>query len=220
MAKAQALVGLARVQAVRQGVHLEQLTVGWMVVEAVASVAAGIVAHSLLLVAFGLDSGIELVSGSILLWRLAVEARGEDAEQVVRAEQRAARVVAVALMLLCLYVVVTAFYGLITRSHPDGSLIGVAIAAAAVILMPLLGMTKRRLAARLESGALRGDAANAFTCGYMAATVLLGVGLNTLFHWWWAEPVAALLFLFWLVGETREALEEAGERCEDTRENV
>ena len=77
--------------------------------------------------------------------------------------------------------------------------------------MPILGMRKRRIASRIDSSALRGDAASSFTCGYMAGAVLLGVGLNALFHWWWAEDVASLLFLFWLVGETREALEEARE---------
>jgi divalent metal cation (Fe/Co/Zn/Cd) transporter len=75
--------------------------------------------------------------------------------------------------------------------------------------MPGLGLWKRRLAARLNSGALRGDAASSFTCGYMAATVLAGLALNALFHWWWAEDIAALVFLFWLVGEAREAFEEA-----------
>jgi divalent metal cation (Fe/Co/Zn/Cd) transporter len=77
--------------------------------------------------------------------------------------------------------------------------------------MPVLGTAKRRLAVDLDSGALRGDAASSFTCGYMAAAVLAGVGLNALFHWWWVEPVASLLFLFWLAGETREAFEEARE---------
>ncbi len=77
--------------------------------------------------------------------------------------------------------------------------------------MPGLGLVKRRLAERLGSGALRGDAASSFTCGYMAATVLAGLALNAILHWWWAEDVAALVFLGWLVLETREALEEARE---------
>ena len=77
--------------------------------------------------------------------------------------------------------------------------------------MPYLGIRKRRIAARLESDALRGDAAESFTCAYMAATVLAGLALDALFHWWWAEDLAALGFLFWLAGETREAWEEARE---------
>ena len=199
------------VLAVRAGVRIEIFTVCWMVVEAAVSIGAGVVAHSLLLIAFGLDSIIELASGGILLWRLAVEAGGGNAERVERAERRAAWVVAVALALLCLYVLASALVGLITQSKPESSAAGIAIAAAAVLVMPWLGITKRRLATRLESGALRGDAASSFTCGYMAATVLIGLVLNALFHWWWAEDIAALVFLIWLAGETREALEEARE---------
>jgi divalent metal cation (Fe/Co/Zn/Cd) transporter len=200
-----------RASLVRTGIRIEVLTVLWMVVEAVVSIGAGVVAGSPLLVAFGVDSVIELVSGATLLWRLNVEARGGDGERVERAEHRAAWIVAISLALLCLYVLVTAIYGLVTRAQPESSLAGIAISAAAVILMPVLGTAKRRLAVDLDSGALRGDAASSFTCGYMAAAVLAGVGLNALFHWWGVEPVASLLFLFWLAGETREAFEEARE---------
>ncbi len=206
-----------RAAQVRMGVRVEVFTVLWMVVEAVVSIGAGVLAGSALLVAFGLDSVIELISGAILLWRLWGEERGEGMGQVERAEHVAAWVVAISLALLCLYVLVTSIYGLVIHAHPDSSLAGIVIAAAAVVVMPLLGVTKRRLAGRLGSSALRGDAASSFTCGYMAATVLLGVGLNALFQWWWAEYVAALVFLFWLVGETREALEEARGEKEDKR---
>jgi divalent metal cation (Fe/Co/Zn/Cd) transporter len=200
---------VARAQDVRYGVRLEVFTVLWMTVEAIVSIGAGILAGSLLLTAFGINSIIELVSGGILLWRLAVEARGGDTERVEGSERRAAMVVALALALLCVYVFASAIYGLLTQSKAEGSLVGIGIAAAASIVMPGLGLWKRRLAARLNSGALRGDAASSFTCGYMAATVLAGLALNALFHWWWAEDVAALVFLVWLVGETRETFEEA-----------
>ncbi len=210
-----------RAALVRTGVHVEYFTVAWMVVEAVVSIGAGVLAGSLLLVAFGLDSVIELISGGILLWRLSVEARGSTLERVERAEHRAAWVVAVSLALLCIYVLASCIYvlasaifGLVTQAKPEGSLIGIAISLAAVFVMPGLGITKRRIAARINSGALRGDAASSFTCAYMAATVLVGLVLNALFHWWWAEDLAALGFLVWLVLETREALEEARERSE------
>jgi len=208
-------VQAGRAALVRTGVRIEIFTVLWMIVEAAVSLGGGVLARSALLVAFGIDSVIELVSGAILLWRLSVEARGETTEQVERAEHRAAWVVAVSLALLCVYVLATAVYGLLTRSHPDSSLSGIAISIAALVVMPGLGLAKRRLATRLDSAALRGDADSSFTCGYMAGAVLLGVGLNALFGWWWAEDVASLLFLFWLVGETREALEEAREDHQD-----
>ena len=136
-----------------------------MVVEAVVSIGAGIAARSALLTAFGIDSVIELVSGAMLLWRLSVEARGEDTGHIERAEQRAAWVVAVALALLCVYVLATAVYGLLTQSRPENSLVGIAISIAAFVVMPMLGITKRRIAARIGSSALRGDAASSFTFG-------------------------------------------------------
>lgn len=206
----------SRAAQVRLGVRIEIFTVIWMVVEAVVSISAGILAGSALLTAFGLDSVVELVSGAILLWRLRVEARGEEAEHIEQAERRAAWVVTVALALLCLYVLVASILGLVLRSHPEGSPLGIAVSAVAVLVMPWLWFTKRRIAARISSGALRGDAASSLTCGYMAGAVLVGVLLNTLFHWWWAEDVATLAFLFFLVQETREALEEArGEKDDD-----
>src|SRR5712691_5126648 len=161
-----------RVAQVRIGVRVEVFTVLWMVVEAAVSIGAGLLAHSALLTAFGIDSVIELVSGAVLLWRLSLEARGQETERIERAEHRAAWVVAISLALLCLYVLGTAIYGLIIQAHPDSSLAGIIISIAALIVMPGLGVTKRRLAARLDSAALRGDAASSFTCGHMAGAVL------------------------------------------------
>lgn len=196
-----------RERALRAGIRLEALSVIWMIVEAIVSLGAGVAAASLLLVAFGLDSVIELVSGATLLWRLTVEARGGNAERVEWAERRAAWLVATALTLLCVYVLGSAIYGFARQARHESSPVGIAISVAAVVVMPWLGLMKRRLAVRLDSGALRGDAASSFTCAYMAAAVLVGLVLNALFRWWWVEDVAALVFLFWLVGETREAWE-------------
>jgi Co/Zn/Cd efflux system component len=198
-----------RTSDIQRGVRLALFTVIWMVLEAALAIAAGVLARSLLLVAFGFDSVIELISGAVLLWRLHVEARGRDLEQVERAEQRATRIVAVALSGLCVYVLATAVYGLVAQEHPDSSPLGIGVSLAAVLAMPLLAFAKRRVARRIGSEALRGDAASSMTCGYMAATVLVGLALNRLFGWWWAEDLAALVFLVWLIGETREAVEEA-----------
>jgi divalent metal cation (Fe/Co/Zn/Cd) transporter len=194
---------------IRQGVRIEQLTIAWMVIEMAVSIGAGIAAGSVLLTAFGIDSLIELVSGGILLWRLQIESRQGDVERVEQAEQRATWVVAITLALLCIYVLVTAVYGLIVHSNPESSIIGIGISAAAVLFMPYLAVTKRRIAGRIHSDALSGDADNSITCAYMAGTVLAGLAFNTLFGWWWAEYIAALLFLVWLARETWEAFEEA-----------
>ncbi len=192
-------------------VRVEWFTVGWMIVEAIVSIAAGLVARSLLLTAFGLDSVIELITATILLWRLRVESSGAATARVETAEHRAQWVTASALVLLCLYVLATAVADLLGVTQSEGSIVGILISLAAVVVMPWLAWTKRRLAKELGSEALRNDAASSLTCGYMAATVLVGVVLTTLFGWWWAEGVAALVFLVWLAQETREAIEEARE---------
>ncbi len=207
-------VNVSRAAQVRTGVRIEVFTVIWMVIEAAVSIGAGILAGSALLTAFGLDSVIELLSGAILLRRLLEEAKEGNTQRVERAEHRAAWIVALALTLLCVYVLLTAVYGLVTHAQPESSLVGIAVSIAAVIVMPWLALVKRRIAKRIDSAALRGDAASSLTCGYMAATVLVGLALNALFHWWWAEGIAALVFLFWLIGETREAFAEARESKE------
>jgi len=195
----------ARTRDLRSGLRLEILTVIWMALEAAISIGAGIVARSFLLTAFGLDSVVELVSGAILLWRLSLETRGADVARAEQAEQRATWFVAVTLGLLCIFVLATSIYSLITQAKPESSPVGIAVALAAGVVMPYLGISKRMIASRIGSDALRGDAAESFTCAYMAAAVLAGLALDALFHWWWAEPLAALVFLFWLVGETRDA---------------
>jgi divalent metal cation (Fe/Co/Zn/Cd) transporter len=196
-------------RAARAGVRIEQITVAWMTVEAALSIGAGIVVHSLLLVAFGLDSLIELATSAILLWRLSVQARGGSLAHIEEAERRSTWMVAFALIALCLYIAVSVWIGLVTQERPDSSFIGLTIAAVAVIGMPILARRKRQLAAQLDSAALRGDAACSMTCAAMAATLFAGLVLNALLGWWWAESIAALTFLVWLVPEACAALEGA-----------
>jgi divalent metal cation (Fe/Co/Zn/Cd) transporter len=198
-----------RSEDVRAGVRIEVVTIAWMAVEMGVAIGAGIAAGSVLLVAFGLDRLIELVSGGMLLWRLRVESRGDDIERVERAEKRAERVVAVTLALLCVYVLGSAVYGLIAHTTPENSPPGMAVSAAAVLAMPYLAVVKRRIAGRIHSEALAGDAVESITCAYMAGTVLVGLALFALFGWWWVDKAAALVFLVWLGRETWEAWEEA-----------
>jgi divalent metal cation (Fe/Co/Zn/Cd) transporter len=198
-----------RLAGIRSGIRIEVITILWMLLEMAGAIAAGLAAHSLLLVAFGLDSLIELVSGAILLWRLNVESQGGELARLEQAERRAAWVVAITLGLLCVYVLVSGVYGLLVHSRPTGTLLGIAITALAVVIMPFLAVSKRRISRSIESKALAGDAVNSITCAYMAGTVLVGLLLNRLFGWWWVENAAALLFLIWLLRETLEAFEEA-----------
>jgi divalent metal cation (Fe/Co/Zn/Cd) transporter len=186
-------------------VRLEVVTVGWMTLEAAIALGAGWFAHSVLLTAFGLDSVIELLSGGILLWRLVLEASGERLEHVETAERRAAWVVAVALTLLCGYVVASAVVGFWQHDYEVTPWVGMVLALVAMVGMPVLAWRKRIVSERLKSAALRGDAACSLTCAYMAGTLFVGLGVTAIFGWWWFASVATLGFLYFLVPEARAA---------------
>jgi divalent metal cation (Fe/Co/Zn/Cd) transporter len=124
-------------------------------------------------------------------------------------ERRATQISAVLLALLCVYLVGVGLAGLVARLRPEGSAVGVGVAAAAVVVMPLLAWRKRRVNVTLGSSALRADIAETITCAYMAAATLAGVALNLIAGLWWAEYVAALLLLIFIAMETKEAIESA-----------
>jgi divalent metal cation (Fe/Co/Zn/Cd) transporter len=180
-----------------------------MVAEAALAIGAGVAARSVLLTAFGFDSVIELLSGIVVWRRLNFEARGRSQDGVERMERTTARISAVLLILLCAYVVVTSLGGLLVRLKPEGSVLGIAVAAAALVVMPLLALAKTRANRDIGSASLRADIAETITCAYMAAVTLAGIALSSLLGVWWLQYVAAIALLIWLVPETREALEAA-----------
>ena len=194
-------------EAVRRGQLLEYLTVGWNAVEAVASIGAGLLAGSVALVGFGVDSVIESTSGAVLLWRLREGERGEQRERA------ALRLVGVSFLLLAGYVLFGAVKSLVTREPPGASRVGIVVAALSLVVMPLLARAKRRVAARLDSRALRADSRQTDLCAYLSAILLAGLALNALFGWWWADPAAALLMTPIIAREGVEALR--GETCGD-----
>jgi divalent metal cation (Fe/Co/Zn/Cd) transporter len=198
-----------RAAALRWGVRLEILTVVWMTAEAVLAIGAGIAARSVLLTAFGFDSVVELLSGVVLLRRLGLEARGASDASAERMELATTRISAALLVLLCIYVVTTSIAGLAVGLQPEASIVGMAVAAVAVVAMPLLALAKARANRTIASASLRADIAETVTCAYMAGVTLAGVALSALFGLWWIQYLAALALLYWLVPETREAIEAA-----------
>ena len=207
-----------RTSAIRRGVRLEAFTVLWMAVEAVLAIGAGIAARSVLLTAFGADSLIELLSGATLLWRLRVEAAGGNDARVDAVEKRAVWISAVLLILLCAYVALTSVAGFVLRIEPERSWLGVAVSAAAVVVMPWLAARKRAANRTIQSAALRADIAESATCAYLAGITLIGAAVNALTGLWWVEYLAAVVLLRWLIPEAREAAEAARSgkaRCED-----
>jgi divalent metal cation (Fe/Co/Zn/Cd) transporter len=195
-----------RAQAVARGVRLERVTVVWMVAEAALALGAGVAARSVLLTAFGFDSVIELLSGVVLLRRLSAEARGDGVEDVQRLERSTTRISGLLLVLLCGFVVFTSVAGLIAGVKPEGSILGLAVAAVAAVAMPALARAKARANHDIGSAALRADIAETITCAYMAGVTLAGLATSMLLGLWWLQYIAALALLIWLVPETREAL--------------
>lgn len=190
---------------------LEYFTIGWNVIEAIVAIIAGWVAGSIALVGFGLDSVIESVSGVILLWRLRKELSGATGERVEKLEQKALLGVGLTFWLLAAYIAYEAIEKLINREAPQSSAIGVILAIASLIVMPLLAWSKRFVAERIESRALEADAMETIVCAYLSFTLLLGLALNAVLGWWWADPIAAIFMLPVLVKEGHEAIKEARE---------
>jgi divalent metal cation (Fe/Co/Zn/Cd) transporter len=197
----------SRTAAVALGIRLEIATVVWMAAEASIALIAGLMARSVLLAAFGFDSVIELLSGLVLLWRLSAESRGGGVERVERAEHTTARVSAALLLALCAFVIVSSAVGLLAGVKPEGSFLGIGVAAVAVVAMPALAFGKSRANRLIGSASLRADIAETVTCAYMAGVTLLGVALSMSLGLWWVQYLFALALLIWLVPEAREAFE-------------
>lgn len=203
---------VAREALVRRAFRLEWATLGWDVIEAVVAIGAGVSAHSLILLAFGLDSVIELASAAVLIWRLNVEIRhGEDFPEAV--EHRAARIGGVLLFALALYVVGSAGWSLYNRHGQEFSLAGLVLAVLAIPIMYALARAKLKIAGRIGSRALRADAVESITCGWLSAVVVVGLAAQWALDVWWVDSVSALVLVPFLVKEAREAWE--GEECCD-----
>lgn len=191
---------------------LERVTVAWMVVEAAVALASGIAAHSVTLVAFGADSVIELISAGVLLWRLDVEVR-RGAEFSMDAEERASKIAGALLFALATYVVFSAGWSLWTRMGEEFSALGLAVALVAIPVMYILAKSKMRVAEQLGSRALRADAVESLTCGYLSVVVVVGLVADLLLKAWWVDGVTSLAIIWLLVREGREAW--SGETCCD-----
>lgn len=175
-------------------------------IEAGIALASGWRAHSIALVGFGIDSVIELAAAALLLWRLSVEARGAEHETVEKTERRVHLFVGVTFLLLALYVTGQASWVLWTGKVADESVVGIVLAAASLVIMPLVAWGKLRTARELGSAALRAEAKETLACSYLSFALLLGLVANAAAGWWWADPVAALLMVPWLIKEGREGL--------------
>jgi divalent metal cation (Fe/Co/Zn/Cd) transporter len=195
----------------RVGLWLVAVTLAYNVGEAVVALWAGRRADSIALVGFGLDSVIECAAGAVLLWHLSAERRRVPEEMIEARERRVHRFVGATFFALAAYVAVEAGWSLWQREMPAKSVVGIVLACVALVLMPLVAWGKLRAAREVGSRALAAEAKETLACSYLSFTLLVGVTANAALGWWWADPVAALLMVPWLVREGREGWE--GETC-------
>jgi divalent metal cation (Fe/Co/Zn/Cd) transporter len=195
----------------RIGLWLVGATMAYNVAEGVLAVWAGAQADSIALVGFGLDSFIECAAAAALLWRLGVETRGASHEAVERSERRVHRFVGATFVALAVYVLGQAGWTLWKQETVAESAIGIILAAVSLVVMPLVAWGKLRAARAMHSAALRAEAKETLACSYLSFTLLLGLVAHAVAGWWWADPVAALLMVPWLVKEGMEGLR--GEAC-------
>lgn len=184
----------------RRAARLQVLTVAWMAVEAVAAIAAAWIAQSPALLGFGGDSAIELLSAIIVLWRF------RTSSDSARAEKLAARMAGTLLFLLAAFVITTSALSLLGFREPRASFAGIVVLVVAAAGMPWLAGQKRKVAAQFSSGSLRADAAESALCGYLSLIALAGLLASAFLHAPWADPLAALALVPFIVKEALEAI--------------
>ena len=201
---------LERAAVVRRGRRLEHFTITWNALEGLVAVVAGAVAGSISLVGFGIDSFIEVTSGSVLLWRMSVDA---EVHQRERNEKRALKLVGVCLLALAAYIAYESVRDLWSGRPPEHSVPGIILACVSLVVMPLLSRAKRKVGRALGSSAMQADAKQTEFCTYLSAILLMGLLLNTLFGLWWADPMAALVMVPIIAKEGIEGLQ--GKACDE-----
>src|SRR5215470_17505636 len=203
-------VALGRTAVARRGQRLEYFTIAWNAFEGIVAIGAGLFARSISLVGFGIDSFIEVTSGSVLLWRMSVDANVRYRE---RNEKRALRIVGLCFLLLAVYIAFESGSDLWFRRAPEHSIPGIVLACASLVVMPLLSWSKRKVGYALISAAMHADAKQTQFCTYLSAILLVGLILNAVFGLWWADPIAALIMVPIIAKEGIEGVQ--GKTCHD-----
>ncbi len=201
-----------RILLLRKGFKLTIFTVVWNVLEGIIAISAGILANSVALISFGVDSFVETTSAIAVSWRLADEIKHQSAQRAEAVEKIAVRITGVILLLLAIYIVFDAGRRLLGfGEEADKSFVGMALTGLSVIVMPIVARAKLKVANSINSGSLRADAIETIACTWLSVTTLTGLSLNAIFGWAWADPVAALLIVPLVIKEGLEALK--GQHC-------
>ena len=191
---------------IRRAKALSWLSLAYMTVEGAIGITAAILASSVALLGFGLDSVIEGLASIIVIWRFTGTRRLSE-----HAELRAERLVAITFFLLAPYIIQDAIRTLISGEHPATSWLGIGLSISSIIVMPALGKAKQEIGQRLGSGATAGEGTQNILCAYLAAGVLTGLVLNAAFGLWWADPLVAVSIGALALNEGRQTWR--GEGC-------
>jgi divalent metal cation (Fe/Co/Zn/Cd) transporter len=184
----------------RQAKLLSWVSLSYMALEGAVAIVAGIVAGSIALIGFGLDSAIEGFASVVIVWRFTGSRTLSH-----HAEERAQKLVAVQFFILAPYVAVESVRTLINASHAETSIVGIALAASSLVIMPWLGRAKQRIGSRIGSSATASEGKQNFLCAYLAAALLVGLLGNAVFGAWWLDPLVGLVIAGLAVYEGREA---------------
>jgi divalent metal cation (Fe/Co/Zn/Cd) transporter len=194
-----------------RGRRLEYFTIAWNILEGVVAIVAGAFTRSISLVGFGIDSFIEVTSGSALLWRMIID-RDEKGRE--RSERLSLVIVGACLLMLSAYSGLETISDLVKKGAPERSVPGIILACASLVAIPLLSRAKKKVGEQLGSAAMHADARQTDFCVYLSAILLAGLLLNAAFGWWWADPTAALMMVPIIGKEGLDAL--AGRTCSDS----
>src|SRR6266849_5521630 len=194
---------------VRRVKLLSWLSLAWMTAEGAIGVTAGILANSIALIGYGLDSTIEGIASIVIIWRFTGHRIHSD-----YAETRAQKIVAATFFLLAPYIIVAAIQHLVTGNQARASWVGIGLALVSITLMPQFGRIKKRLGNQLRSNATAGEGTQNILCAYLSLAILVGLGANALFGFWWADPIVALIVA--IVAVQAGALNWRGEACDDS----
>ncbi len=193
-----------RTALLRRAWRLAVFTVVWNLAEGAVAITAAALADSRALISFGVDSFVESASATVLIWRLSIEQRSP--ERAAHVEQRALLIIGVTFLALAALVGIESIRSLVAGEQPDVSWTGIVLTVVSLIVMPVLAREKRRVGRELDSRSVKADSQQTQACVYLSAVVLAGLAANAAFGWWWADPVAALGVVAFLVSEGREAL--------------
>jgi divalent metal cation (Fe/Co/Zn/Cd) transporter len=201
---------IERKKQIKRGLRLEYFTIAYNSLEGLISIIAGLIAGSVSLVGFGIDSVIEIISGAALIWRLGHDLNPERRES---AERMTLRIIGSCFIALAIYILYDSGSILLRHEAPERSVPGIVIAALSAIVMPLLARAKRRVASNISSAALQADSRQTDFCTYLSVILLGGLLLNALLGWWWADPTAALIMVPIIANEGIRAVQ--GQACSD-----